>query len=81
METFQREKQVKRKKKNLPVTKHGLEMDDHSLFMWGEVPVFDSWPEVVCPSQPAALVTSQQTYTIQERIKDKCQRNTFHSLK
>jgi len=55
-------------------------MDDHSLFMWGEVPAFDSWPQVVSPSQPATLATSQQTYTIHERIKEKCQ-SSLLSLK
>ena len=39
------------------VAKDGVELEDGLLFLLGELPSLDVWPQVVGPSQPAALAT------------------------
>ena len=36
-------------------------MDDHPIFLWGEVTAPDPRPEIISPSQPAALAASHQS--------------------
>lgn len=45
---------------SVPVTKEGLEVDDHLLLVLGEVAALDSRPEVVSPPETAALAASKQ---------------------
>ena len=42
----------------IPVAKKGLEVDNHLLLMFSEVPTFDARPEIISPSKPAALTAS-----------------------
>jgi len=46
-----------------PVAKESLEVDDELLLLLGKVAALDSWPEVVCPPQPAALAAPHQPCT------------------
>jgi hypothetical protein len=39
------------------VAKDGVELEDGLFFLLGELPSLDVWPQVVGPSQPAALAT------------------------
>lgn len=43
------------------IAQKSLEVDYHLLFMIGEVTAFDTRPQIICPSKPAALTASQQT--------------------
>ena len=47
----------------LPVAKHLLQIDDDHLLLWGQLPPLEIRPQIVDPSQPAALSTSLQAYT------------------
>ena len=44
----------------VPVAKQVVESNDEVFFLIRYVPSFDSWPQIVQPSQPAALTTPIQ---------------------
>ena len=44
----------------VPVAKRGVELDDHLLLLLRDVPPLEIRPQVVDPSQPAALPAPQQ---------------------
>lgn len=58
-------------KKQAPVAKKSLEVDDHLLLMFGEVAALDARPEIVRPPETAALAASKQPCTNYIRSKKK----------
>lgn len=48
------------KKKNLPIAKKSLEVDDHLLLLFSKITALDPGPEIVSPPEPTTLTASQQ---------------------
>lgn len=54
------------KKERLPIAQKSLKVDDHLLLLVREVTTFDPWSQIICPSKPATLTTSEQPWNKQK---------------
>jgi hypothetical protein len=52
----------------VPVAKRGVELDDHLFLLLRDVPPLEIRPQVVDPSQPAALPAPQQPCSSSRQI-------------